>query len=402
MLIHNKFNGYSRDGIRKYYVDGGIGEMALLGELAGGAEAASGLGVLGSLGTEAALGLGGDAALGSGLASTLGGAATGVMPTGLEAASTLAPSAVEPAAQVATRGLTSAMAGNAAPALNYGESAFGGLADTVNPYTTPIANPVPAATPPVANGAAANVMSQQPMLQATQQALSNQGMLQSGLDLGGMNPATMGPASSSGFNPIDWFQGLSKGQQLMTGIGALNTIGMIADRNKYGIPKQTPYKGPLSRFSYNPSTYRPSMYAEGGITSLDGAMTVGRNPMSAPDQYSQDGTGQQDLQYSTSPTQSMAHGGIASLGSYSDGGHLLKGPGDGMSDSIPASIAGKHPARLATDEFVVPADVVSHLGNGSSDAGAKQLYSMMDKVRKARTGRAAQGRQINPSKYLPA
>jgi hypothetical protein len=95
-------------------------------------------------------------------------------------------------------------------------------------------------------------------------------------------------------------------------------------------------------------------------------------------------------------------GGISSLGSYSDGGRMLKGPGDGMSDSIPAKIGGKQEARLADGEFVVPADVVSHLGNGSTDAGAKQLYSMMDKVRQARTGRKAQGRQIKPHKYMPA
>ena len=81
---------------------------------------------------------------------------------------------------------------------------------------------------------------------------------------------------------------------------------------------------------------------------------------------------------------------------------MLKGPGDGMSDSIPATIANKQPARLANEEFVVPADVVSHLGNGSSDAGAKQLYKMMDRVRKARTGTAKQGKQINAGKYMPA
>jgi hypothetical protein len=99
-----------------------------------------------------------------------------------------------------------------------------------------------------------------------------------------------------------------------------------------------------------------------------------------------------------------AHGGNvqSNLGGYSDGGRLLKGPGDGMSDNIPASIANKQPARLAEGEFVVPADVVSHLGNGSTDAGAKHLYKMMDNVRKARTGRKAQGKQIKAGKYLPA
>jgi hypothetical protein len=101
----------------------------------------------------------------------------------------------------------------------------------------------------------------------------------------------------------------------------------------------------------------------------------------------------------------MAAKGLAGggrLGSYSDGGRMLKGPGDGMSDSIPGVIAGKQPARLADGEFVIPADVVSHLGNGSTDAGAKQLYAMMDRVRKARTGKKAQGKQIKPAKYMVA
>jgi hypothetical protein len=95
----------------------------------------------------------------------------------------------------------------------------------------------------------------------------------------------------------------------------------------------------------------------------------------------------------------MAEGG---LGSYSDGGRMLKGPGDGMSDDIPAVIGRKQPARLADGEFVVPADVVSHLGNGSTDAGAKKLYSMMDKIRTARTGKKKQAPAVKASKYMPA
>ena len=98
----------------------------------------------------------------------------------------------------------------------------------------------------------------------------------------------------------------------------------------------------------------------------------------------------------------MAHGGISSLGGYSDGGRMLKGPGDGMSDSIPGVIANKQPARLADGEFVIPADVVSHLGNGSTDAGAKQLYAMMDKVRKARTGKKKQAPAVKANRYMPA
>jgi len=96
-----------------------------------------------------------------------------------------------------------------------------------------------------------------------------------------------------------------------------------------------------------------------------------------------------------------ADGGIADLGGYAAGGKLLKGPGDGMSDSIVANIGGQQPARLADGEFVIPADVVSHLGNGSTDAGAKHLYKMMDKIRRARTGNPKQGKQINADKFLP-
>jgi hypothetical protein len=98
----------------------------------------------------------------------------------------------------------------------------------------------------------------------------------------------------------------------------------------------------------------------------------------------------------------FAHGGTT-LGGYSDGGRLLKGPGDGMSDSIPARIVGDkpQPAALADGEFVVPADVVSHLGNGSTEAGSRKLYAMMDKVRQARTGRKKQAPQVKTNKFIP-
>jgi hypothetical protein len=89
---------------------------------------------------------------------------------------------------------------------------------------------------------------------------------------------------------------------------------------------------------------------------------------------------------------------------FAKGGHqgYLDGAGDGMSDSIPATIEGQQPARLADGEFVIPADVVSHIGNGSSKAGSKRLYAMLDRVRKARTGHTKQGKEINPNKYMPA
>jgi hypothetical protein len=98
----------------------------------------------------------------------------------------------------------------------------------------------------------------------------------------------------------------------------------------------------------------------------------------------------------------MMGGGLSDLGGYSDGGRLLRGPGDGVSDSIPATIGGKQPARLATGEFVVPARIVSELGNGSTEAGAQKLYSMMDRVQKARRKTKNVAADTKAHKYLPA
>jgi hypothetical protein len=105
----------------------------------------------------------------------------------------------------------------------------------------------------------------------------------------------------------------------------------------------------------------------------------------------------------------MATGGISdahyNLGGYSDGGRLLRGPGDGVSDSIPAMIGKKQPARLADGEFVVPARIVSEIGNGSTEAGARKLYAMMDRVQAARRQTVGKGKVAKNSradKYLPA
>ena len=143
--------------------------------------------------------------------------------------------------------------------------------------------------------------------------------------------------------------------------GASGVLGGIGSVSAPELPEKKKYKGPLSRFSYDPSRYTPTM-ARGGLAD-------------------------------TAVARRMMGGGH--LGSYSDGGRLLKGPGDGMSDDIPAKIGKKQPARLADGEFVVPADVVSGLGNGSTDAGAKKLYAMMDKVRQQAHGKTSQQRKVN-------
>jgi hypothetical protein len=105
----------------------------------------------------------------------------------------------------------------------------------------------------------------------------------------------------------------------------------------------------------------------------------------------------------------MATGGLSdaryNLGGYSDGGRLLRGPGDGVSDSIPAVIGKKQPARLADGEFVVPARIVSELGNGSTEAGARKLYAMMDRIQAARKKTVGKGKVAHNSRavnYLPA
>ena len=202
-------------------------------------------------------------------------------------------------------------------------------------------------------------------------------------------------------------------------------------RSYYATPSQMPTSAQQTMASYepktNPLTGEPTTgMAAGGIVGYSG--TKGSVVKGSPDnmaaidnyvaQYQTDPTGAAAVlakaksgdynamlamnKVKNTPNANYAQGGIANLGGYSDGGRMLKGPGDGMSDSIPASIQGKQPARLADNEFVVPADVVSHLGNGSSDAGAKKLYAMMSKVRQARTGKAKQAPAIKADKYMPA
>lgn len=140
--------------------------------------------------------------------------------------------------------------------------------------------------------------------------------------------------------------------------------------------------------------FRPGAYAAGGPIDKP----VEAYPMSYIDA----------AEYSRGlnlPMPQMASGGISNLGDYSDGGRLLRGPGDGVSDSIPATIGGKQPARLADGEFVVPARIVSELGNGSTEAGAKKLYAMLDRIQAARGKTVGKGKVAKDSKaenMLPA
>jgi hypothetical protein len=381
---------------------GGIGEAALLGAVMGGGSAMLTGGdplkgaVMGGLTGGAGAGISG--ALGSAVAPAV---APGVIAPTIApavaaetAASTLATSATTPFT-ASTLNLTPSTALLNSPmpysagtnflevpgVTNIGNTAFGSSLGQLSTGTGGIANiptnfaaPVASAATPVASAAPSVIPP------PTSQSYGN---------ILGSGSSTL-PGISTTPPPSTFMEGMAKfakdpmASLMDNKFTAAGSALAGANAGKKKKEEEEEYSGPLSRFKYNPDKYRPSSYADGGITSLGYGgydQMVGEEPM-----------------YMSN----MAAGGIANLGSYSDGGRMLKGPGDGMSDSIPASISGKRPARLADGEFVVPADVVSHLGNGSTDAGAKQLYAMMDKVRKARTGRKAQGREINPRQYMAA
>lgn len=135
----------------------------------------------------------------------------------------------------------------------------------------------------------------------------------------------------------------------------------------------------------------PSAQLKSGIQDPQQANVLRNTPVSEVDPY----TGEPRF----------ASGGISHLGDYSDGGRMLRGPGDGVSDSIPATIGDKQPARLADGEFVIPARIVSEIGNGSSEAGARKLYAMMDRiqnVRKKTVGKDKVAVNTKAEKLLPA
>jgi len=214
---------------------------------------------------------------------------------------------------------------------------------------------------------------------------------------------------------------MSMANTAMNPQGGLYPMGMI-DKTQYATPTQRPVSAELVGEAPAYERSNPMLMNTGGATKLPKG-DPGLYRDTDPTTRSQDSftaaltrlnsmqkkaniKGLPGLKAAAQPLgniEEAAKGGVmSSLGGYSDGGRMLKGPGDGMSDSIPASIGNKQPARLADGEFVVPADVVSHLGNGSTDAGARKLYSMMDKIRKARTGKKKQAPAVKADRYMPA
>jgi hypothetical protein len=211
--------------------------------------------------------------------------------------------------------------------------------------------------------------------------------------------------------------------------GGMYPQGMI-DKTQYALPTQRPTSmevlqaGAQRMFANGGITYDAATQRYAGLPSMGGAPTGNSTPLSAeliaqltpqyqaanPNQFAYDpaqqrysaatptmaqlnaykaeqAAQQMDPFMGLSPFNNYAAGGNVkryNLGGYSDGGRLLKGPGDGVSDDIPAVIGNRQPARLADGEFVIPARIVSEIGNGSTDAGAKRLYAMMDRIQSGR------------------
>jgi hypothetical protein len=249
------------------------------------------------------------------------------------------------------------------------------------------------------------------------------------------NPLTNGIRNLAGISPdstgygakaLNYYDTLSPMEKGLGGAAVGYGYGTLT-KDPAAMPEEEEYDSPLAgynRDTFTPDTARPQMpyykasYAEGGIAGLQnqqGGMypqsqqantqyaTPSQMPTSA--EVVNSGYEPQTNPYTGEPVRGFAAGGgVGSLGGYAHGGNpqLLDGPGTGLSDDIPATIGGKQPARLAAGEFIVSSDVVSNLGGGSTDAGAKMLYEMMDRVRKQAHGTKKQIKPVNTRKVLPA
>jgi hypothetical protein len=407
----------------------GVGEAALAAEAVGAAEAATaGAGFLEGMAGISAL----EGAGVAGLGLETGAGLSGLMGAGYGGASTLAPSLQSAISGTAT--VMPEVAAQTMAAANQGAvpAAFmdvGGTGVSSGlPFPTGgmgVQPPLPSLSP----ATAADVTQMMDVGFNPATATTEMGGNLARQTMNYVDPVEMLKAPTAvekaGFtNPLtsayNWYKEQDKPTQYgIAGLGAMQAAKAL--NKPQGVAAPEKYSGPLSKFSYSPDTYTPYTYkpyaAGGPVEEMSNRNAIGANT----------GYPQSDIQQGAYATpwqtpvsrnvvagagdvgvdqmtgmERMAGGGIANLGGYSDGGRLLKGPGDGMSDNIPATIGRKQPARLADGEFVVPADVVSGLGNGSTEAGAKQLYKMLDKVRSARTGTKKQGKQIKPEKYTPA
>ena len=235
----------------------------------------------------------------------------------------------------------------------------------------------------------------------------------SGGGFGALNPEFTSRLGNALSNNVSQ-SGLPDVRSQMQGLDAkINQLPSVTAYNDYG--KSITGRAPTADEMAQLDKLRSAIHGDQGFMDLQGQM------QSLGNKYQQQAMGNQSagLQqryvqqapnmgrgYADGGVMGYALGGLGSLGGYSDGGRLLKGPGDGVSDSIPATIGRKkQPARLADGEFVIPARIVSELGNGSTEAGARKLYAMMDRVQRARgktTGKNKVAANSRADKHLPA
>lgn len=224
---------------------------------------------------------------------------------------------------------------------------------------------------------------------------------------GGLLPPVMGGGDESVFDPT--YGGTLPGTADTSGLSGLLKKLFSDSKGNLDILKLGALGGGVAGLlGGNKSSSTPSGY-QGGIPrytatrNMVNAPTAGRRPGAGGTRYGGDVSfmpkvaAQAPVAPAAPEEVRAAQGGLMGLAQ----GRYLQGKTDGMADEIPAQIGKDQPAALSHGEFVIPADVVSHLGNGNSDAGAQKLYSMMDKIREARTGTKKQGKEINPDSFMP-
>jgi hypothetical protein len=289
-------------------------------------------------------------------------------------------------------------------------------------YTAPMGQPLPANIGPASYGAPPSSIMPPPSItppapqsymSGVSDALSAQGR--------GVNKL---------FEPGEFSKFAGNNKLALAGLGAGAIGSMSSDRQQikpatahgdyYSYPGFTQGYDPTGGasgqqyFNYDYGTPTVTHYADGGSVGNEVNNVMypqSQLPTGAVGQYGnrsavpvpREVVGAQDAVVNPfTGAEGMAAGGIATLGGYSDGGRLTQGPGDGVSDSIPASIGGKQPARLADGEFVIPARIVSEIGNGSTKAGAKKLYAMMDRIQKARRKTKDIAANTRADRFMPA
>ncbi len=380
-----------------------VGSLAALGtSLASSALIGTGIGTAagaaGAAGTAGLLGAGATSALASGLGAIGAGAVTGAGLGGITSAAT----GQDVGEGMGMGAMTGAIGGGLSAGLGAMAPAATGSTEAALQTAGTSTSQVAANSSPILGNVG---------LDTATSAFNNASAMPTALQSTGTNMAAVNSASSPlygniGVNAVD--KGITQlamnsptpattmsekiGAYAAANPGTIGTIGSLAatplvsgafapdQQEAPGI--QYPNIDP-NKFKYSQpqwTVYKPKYYAGGGITDLD----VGDGIPSV---------------------QMMAHGGVSDLGGYSDGGRLLKGPGDGVSDDIPAQIGNKQPARLADGEFVIPARIVSELGNGSTDAGARRLYQMMDRINSGRAKTTKKGKfaeDTKAHKHLPA